>query len=97
MRTDENGRRTVERREDIPAFASESEERAFWKTHTIGGALLDEMGAMDEWPRRPAQWSANESDRAQPMEYQCIKLMVIRRQCFATNPTGQSQAITVGQ
>jgi hypothetical protein len=48
MRTDENGRRIVERREDTPAFASESEERAFWETHTLGGALLDEMGAVED-------------------------------------------------
>ncbi len=48
MRTDENGRHIVERREDIPAFASESEERAFWETHTMGGALLDEMGAVED-------------------------------------------------
>ncbi len=53
---DENGRHIVERREDIPAFVGEGEERVFWETHTLGGALLDEMGLMDDSflpPSRP--------------------------------------------
>jgi hypothetical protein len=33
----------VERREDIPSFADEREEAAFWATHDLAGALLDEM------------------------------------------------------
>lgn len=30
-------------REDIPPFASEAEEHAFWSTHTFGPQLLAEM------------------------------------------------------
>ena len=30
-------------REDIPPFASEAEEHAFWSTHTLGPRLLGEM------------------------------------------------------
>lgn len=48
MEMDENGRRIVGRREDIPAFADENEERAFWGTHTLGGALLAGMGPMED-------------------------------------------------
>jgi len=69
MRTDENGRRIVERREDIPAFASESEERAFWETHTMGGVLLDEMGAVEDTflpsPRPPRAAGAISLQREQ--------------------------------
>jgi len=46
--TDENGRLIVESRDDIPSFADEDEERAFWDTHTLGGALLDGIGPMED-------------------------------------------------
>jgi hypothetical protein len=49
----------VERREDIPAFASEEEEHRFWSTHQLAGELLDSMEPVpeegDDWlpPARP--------------------------------------------
>jgi hypothetical protein len=33
----------VEQVEDIPAFADESEEHAFWSTHELAGDLLERM------------------------------------------------------
>jgi hypothetical protein len=43
---------TVERMEDIPAFNSEDEEHAFWRTHELSDALWDsaEPFAVDELP-----------------------------------------------
>jgi hypothetical protein len=49
----------VERREDIPVFQNEDEEAAYWATHDIAGALLEEMQPVplegDDWlpPARP--------------------------------------------
>lgn len=46
-------------RADIPPFASEAEERAYWDTHSFGPGLLAEMQAVpeegDDWypPARP--------------------------------------------
>ena len=43
----------VERRDDIPAFANEDEEDAFWSTHELAGELLESMERVpeegDEW------------------------------------------------
>lgn len=48
---------TIDRLEDIPAFASEEEEHAFWATHELSDALWDQAEPFepDELPRpRPA-------------------------------------------
>lgn len=48
----------VNRVEDIPAFASEAEEQAFWDTHCFGEALLEQfqpvpLDAGEEWGMPP--------------------------------------------
>lgn len=47
-----NGKRTemkvVESLSDIPAFASEDEEARYWATHSLGDAILDRMGSLDD-------------------------------------------------
>jgi hypothetical protein len=44
----ESGLFIIEREEDIPAFASEDEEREFWDTHTFSDGLLETFGPPDE-------------------------------------------------
>ena len=39
---------TIERMEDIPSFASEAEERAFWDTHDLAGHLFERADLDDE-------------------------------------------------
>jgi hypothetical protein len=33
---------------EVPDFESEAEEAAFWGTHGLGPALLDQMGPLDD-------------------------------------------------
>lgn len=40
--------------DDVPVFASEDEERAYWDTHTLSDALLNEMAEGPGDPRLPA-------------------------------------------
>lgn len=40
----DDGMAIVERREDIPKFASEADEAAFWSTHTLADHLLSRRG-----------------------------------------------------
>jgi predicted DNA binding CopG/RHH family protein len=45
---------TVKRPEDIPQFASEAEEAAFWDTHTLGDAMWARKADLDDvLPARP--------------------------------------------
>lgn len=39
----EPSRQPVERWEEVPQFASETEEQAFWDAHTLGDGLLRQM------------------------------------------------------
>jgi hypothetical protein len=39
----EPARQPLERWEDVPQFASEREEQAFWDAHTLGPSLLAQM------------------------------------------------------
>jgi len=47
-RISDEGLAIVERREDIPAFASEAEEAEFWSTHTLSERLLDQFRSVPE-------------------------------------------------
>ena len=38
----------VESLDDIPDFANEDEEHAFWSTHSFGERLLEQMRPLDE-------------------------------------------------
>jgi hypothetical protein len=44
----------VQRWEDVPVFATEDDERAYWDTHTISEELLAEMAEGPGDPRLPA-------------------------------------------
>ena len=44
----EEGFAVVERREDIPQFASEADEADFWSTHTLSHAMLDQFQPLRE-------------------------------------------------
>ncbi len=39
----DDGLELVERPEDIPAFGTEEEERAYWETHTFGQGMIDRL------------------------------------------------------
>lgn len=39
----DDGLELVERPEDIPAFRTEDEERAYWETHTFGQGMTDRL------------------------------------------------------
>jgi len=39
---------TVDDWEDVPAFANEDEEDAFWATHGLGGAALESLGTLHD-------------------------------------------------
>jgi hypothetical protein len=45
----------VERWEQVPAFATEAEEAAYWDTHELGDEILSQMGPMDEDVLPPAR------------------------------------------
>jgi len=39
----DDGLELVERPEDIPAFRTEEEERAYWETHVFGQGMIDRL------------------------------------------------------
>jgi uncharacterized protein (DUF4415 family) len=39
----DDGFELVDRPEDIPAFSSEADERAYWATHTLGQGMIDRL------------------------------------------------------
>ena len=40
---------------DVPAFKDEAEEAAYWRTHRLGGAILDRMGPADDLDLPPVR------------------------------------------
>ncbi len=47
---------TIQSWDDVPTFASEAEEAAYWATHDLGEGLLAQMGPVPEGalpPHRP--------------------------------------------
>jgi hypothetical protein len=69
----------VERREDIPHFASEDEEHAFWSTHAIAGALLEEMQPVPrDDPTFPPARPESTSPRTRPVSVR-LDADVLRR------------------
>src|SRR2546429_8798652 len=42
------GMQIVERLEDIPAFTGEDEEHRYWETHSLGDAILNQMGPVGD-------------------------------------------------
>ncbi len=43
----------VENLDDVPSFASEAEEAAYWDTHELGGEALERMRPLSEVLREP--------------------------------------------
>jgi len=46
--TRDNPLNEIQSWDDVPDFASEAEEAAFWATHGLGDELLDRMGPLDD-------------------------------------------------
>ncbi|MBV9173412.1 MAG: hypothetical protein JOZ81_25390 [Chloroflexi bacterium] len=58
----DDGLELIERPEDIPAFRSEAEERAYWETHTVGNGMLQRLRpAREVDPRLPPPRLASSS------------------------------------
>lgn len=53
----------TERLNEIPDFASEAEEHAFWATHEFSGALLDQADPLEADELPPPQVRAAQSPK----------------------------------
>ena len=69
----------VERIEDIPAFASEEEEAAFWQTHRFSDALMDAAPSLEDWGAPPARPSASITLRIDPLLLTRLQRLAGRR------------------
>jgi hypothetical protein len=76
-RTQEPERQPIERWEDVPPFASEREEQAFWDTHTLGEGLLAQMerGGPDDLRALPARAATRSRTIAVRFEEDVLKRM----------------------
>jgi predicted DNA binding CopG/RHH family protein len=69
----------VQRVEDIPAFASEAEEAAFWQTHRFSDALMDAAPPLEDWEVPPARPSASITLRMDPLLLTRLQRLAGRR------------------
>src|SRR5262245_49367814 len=70
-------RQPIERWDEVPHFASEKEEQAFWDTHTLGESLLEQMerGGPDDLPTRDTREPTRSRTIAVRFEEDVLKRM----------------------